>query len=82
MALDSRVILCGSFLVFIDFIVIKTLILRFLRIGLGRWLNSQGRVEESVKILRRSFDATNMKAFCFKNLGVFASKIAIVSSGC
>jgi hypothetical protein len=35
MALDSRVILCGSFLVFIDFIVIKTLILRFLCIGLG-----------------------------------------------
>ena len=34
MALDSRVILCGSFLVFIDFIVIKTLILRFLCIGL------------------------------------------------
>ena len=34
MALDSRVILYGSFLVFIDFIVIKTLILRFLCIGL------------------------------------------------
>lgn len=35
MALDKRVILCGSFLVFIDFIVIKTLILSFLCVSLG-----------------------------------------------
>lgn len=35
MALDCWVILCRPFLIFIDFIVIKTLILRFLCISLG-----------------------------------------------